>query len=284
MATKTKTNTETEARQAGNTQPERTETMDRQKLVKRFEDEMAKITRPGVDKLMDYIRKSDFYTAPASTKYHLACEGGLLLHSLNVLDALRSLLTPAFKEDGTLEAWEYRIAGKVAATFSDENVTITALLHDICKTFFYGTSTRNVKNEKTNKWEKVPYYTVEDRMPLGHGAKSAMIIKQYMELQSMEMYAIWWHMGFTGDYENDTCVGAAIRKYPLVLAIQTADMMASKIMEAETDNEPLFIPADPAPQGAAQDAAAPASGAPTTNDLQENAVDFQESLPLQPGA
>lgn len=278
-----RTNTNTETKQAGNPQPERTENMDRQKLIKRFEDEMAKVARPGADKLMDYIRKSDFYTAPASTKYHLACEGGLLQHSLNVLDALRGILAPVTKEDGTA-AWEYRIAGKAIATIPDESVTITALLHDICKTFFYGTSTRNVKNEKTNKWEKVPYYTVEDRMPLGHGAKSAMIIKQYMELQSMEMYSIWWHMGFTGDFENDTCVGAAISKYPLVLALQTADMMASKIMEAETENKPLFIPADPEPQGAAQDAAVPAAGAPTTNELQEDAVDFQEAPPLQPGA
>lgn len=257
------------------TNTEKAATMDRQQLVKRFEDEMAKVKRPGADRLMDYIRKSDFYTAPASTKYHLACEGGLLQHSLNVLDALRGILAPVTKEDGTA-AWEYRIAGKVRATISDESVTIAALLHDICKTFFYGTSTQNVKNEKTNKWEKVPYYTVEDRMPLGHGAKSAMIIKQYMELESMEMYAIWWHMGFTGNYENDTCVGAAIEKYPLVLALQTADMMASRIMEAETENKPLFAPADAEP---AQSAAAPAAADATDQP------DFQEAQPLaQTGA
>lgn len=256
--------------------------MEREKMVKRFEDEMAKVKRPGADKLMEYIRKSDFYTAPASTKYHLACEGGLLLHSLNVLDALRNVLFVSKhdvlepEKDSVLE-WEYRIAGKQVATFPDESVTIAALLHDICKTYFYGTSTRNVKNEKTGKWEKAPYYTVEDRMPLGHGAKSAMIIKQYMELESMEMYAIWHHMGFTGDFENDTCVGAAIRKYPLVLALQTADMMASKIMESETDNEPLFIPSDKeAGQEAAQSAAAPAT---------DDEPDFQEAAPLmQPGA
>lgn len=246
--------------------------MERQNLIKRFEDEMAKVARPGADKLMDYIRKSDFYTAPASTKFHLACEGGLLLHSLNVLDALRSILTYS----DTDKKWKYRVAGKEAAAIPDESVTITALLHDICKTYFYSTSTRNVKNEKTGKWEKAPYYTVDDKMPLGHGAKSAMIIKQYMELDSMEMYAIWHHMGFTGDFENDTCVGAAITKYPLVLALQTADMMASRIMEAETDNKPLFIPADrPAPMEAGKDAAAP---------VQEDEVDFQEALPLQPGA
>lgn len=110
-----RTNTNTETKQAGNPQPERTESMDRQKLIKRFEDEMAKVARPGADKLMDYIRKSDFYTAPASTKYHLACEGGLLQHSLNVLDALRGILAPVTKEDGTA-AWEYRIAGKAIAT------------------------------------------------------------------------------------------------------------------------------------------------------------------------
>ena len=203
--------------------------------IAHFEAELAKVQRPGMDKLLEYIQKSDFYKAPASTKYHLACPGGLLQHSLNVLDALRGLLS--WRSDGN---WEYRAAGKVVDTIPDDSVIMMALLHDICKTPFYSTGTRNQKNEQTGQWEKVPYYTIKDMMPLGHGTKSAMIVKQYTTLTSQEMYAIWHHMGFNGNYENDTAVGKSIEMYPAVLALQTADMMASKFMEDEKANRELF--------------------------------------------
>ena len=210
--------------------------MDRKALISRFEAEMGKINRPGVDKLMKYIQGSDFYTAPASTKFHLSCEGGLLQHSLNVLDALRGLLV----FNPITGVYEYQVAGKVAAEIPADSVTIAALLHDICKTHFYTTAMRNVKNEKTNKWEKQPYYTIDDKMPLGHGPKSAMIVKQYIELTTPEMYAIWHHMGMTGDRNNDNAVGASFEKYPLALALHTADMMASRLMEDEKENKALF--------------------------------------------
>jgi len=252
--------------------------MNRQALIERFEAEMSKIQRPGVDRLMDYIRKSDFYTAPASTKYHLACEGGLLQHSLNVLDALRGLLD---QTDETEYSWI--VAGHMTDVIPAESVTIAALLHDICKTCFYAVGTRNVKNEKTGIWEKRPYYTVDDKMPLGHGPKSAMIVKQYMDLTNPELYAIWHHMGFTGDFENDTCVGATYEKYPLALALHTADMMASRIMEGEKKNKPLFLPTDPESAGAALDA-----GSPSMNTDQEESVpaeiEWQEAPSLQEGA
>jgi len=206
--------------------------MDKEELIARFESEMAKVKRPGIDKLMDYIRKSDFYTAPASTKFHLSCESGLLQHSLNVLDALRGLLQEEqTNEDGT-KAWFYTVAGTSVAQIKDESVILIALLHDICKTYFYSTSTRNVKNEKTGKWEKVPFYTVNDLMPLGHGPKSAMLIKNYIKLTSEEMYAIWWHMGFTDQHTDTMSLAAAIQKYPIVWALPPAAMMASCLQAA----------------------------------------------------
>lgn len=209
-------------------------------LIARFEAEMARVKRPGVDKLMDYIRKSDFYTAPASTKFHLSCESGLLQHSLNVLDALRGLLDEnQVNEDGT-EMWFYIVAGHPVIQISDESLIIIALLHDICKTYFYSTSTRNVKNEKTGKWEKVPFYTVNDLMPLGHGPKSAMLVKNYIKLTSEEMYAIWWHMGFTDQNTDTLSLTAAIQKYPIIWALHTADMMASNFMEDKDGNKDGF--------------------------------------------
>lgn len=209
-------------------------------LIARFEAEMARVKRPGVDKLMDYIRKSDFYTAPASTKFHLSCESGLLQHSLNVLDTLRGLLDEnQVNEDGT-EMWFYIVAGHPVIQISDESLIIIALLHDICKTYFYSTSTRNVKNEKTGKWEKVPFYTVNDLMPLGHGPKSAMLVKNYIKLTSEEMYAIWWHMGFTDQNTDTLSLTAAIQKYPIIWALHTADMMASSFMEDKDGNKDGF--------------------------------------------
>lgn len=210
--------------------------MNTENNITRFEAEFAKVQRPGMDKLLEYIRGSDFYRAPASTKYHLACPGGLLQHSLNVLDALRGLL----QWNNIENHWENHAACKIVDTIPDDSVIMMALLHDICKTYFYTTSTRNQKNERTGQWEKVPFYTVNDMMPLGHGAKSAMIVKQYTTLTSQETYAIWHHMGFNGNYENDTAVGKSIEMYPAVLALQTADMMASKFMEGEKENRELF--------------------------------------------
>ena len=146
------------------------------KNIHRFETELKKVNRPGMDKLLEYIRKSDFYSAPASTRYHRSCKGGLLQHSLNVLDALRGLMV----WDGQEGNWRYSCSGEVVCRIKDESVTIMALLHDLCKTHYYKTSTRNVKNEQTGKWEKAPFYTVEDKMPLGHGSKSAMLQRQYL--------------------------------------------------------------------------------------------------------
>lgn len=237
--------------------------MNIEKNIVRFEAELAKVQRSGMDKLLEYIKKSDFYKAPASTKYHLAAPGGLLQHSLNVLDALRGLLTFNPEE----KHWEYHTAGRIVDTIPDDSVIMMALLHDICKTHFYGTSTRNQKNDATGKWEKVPFYTVNDMMPLGHGPKSAMIIKQYTTLTSQELYSIWHHMGRTGDYENDAAVGKSIEMYPAVLALQTADMMASRFMEGEKENVELF--ADPHPD----------MDTKQVGDQASEELDFQEAPP-----
>lgn len=242
--------------------------------ITRFERELGKVQRPGMDKLLEYIRKSDFYTAPASTKYHLAAPGGLLQHSLNVLDALRGLLI----RDTDGKEWLYTVGGTTVATIPDDSVTVMALLHDICKTHFYGTSTRNQKNDATGKWEKVPFYTVDDKMPLGHGPKSAMIVKQYTTLTTAEMYAIWHHMGFNGNFENDNAVGQSIELFPAVLALHTADMMASRFMEGEKENKPPFDGQPPEASSGAVSAGGwadnPATGEPA----------FEEAPPLNEGA
>lgn len=239
-------------------------------LIQRFEAEMAKVKRPGIDKLMEYIRSSDFYTAPASTRYHLSTPGGLVQHSLNVLDALRSLLP--YDENGYKR--EYRVANRVICEVPDESVVIMALLHDICKTYFYVPGTRNVKIK--GKWKEVPTFTVNDRMPLGHGPKSAMIVKEYIKLTSEEMYAIWYHMGFTADADR-LSLGAAIEKFPIIWALHNADMMASSFMEANDGNREAFKPTVQTTAGAGSDEQIPP---PDDAPPAEQEPGFEEAPPI----
>ena len=175
------------------------------------------ITREGADKLLDYIiEKTDFFTAPASTRFHGAYEGGLLEHSLNVYECLYDFLKCS------------RFCQKHGFHFDDESIAIAALLHDICKTNFYKTEMRNVK--KNGVWESVPYYTIEDNLPYGHGEKSVYIISGFMKLTRDEAFAIRYHMGFsTNDEPNQ--VGKALEMFPLAFALCMADMEASYYLE-----------------------------------------------------
>ena len=187
--------------------------------VERFEALMATVERNGVDKLMEYIRKSDFYTAPASTKYHNCYEGGLLDHSLNVYDNL-------VRKKESDPIWKEKLEN-----LSPESAIIVGLLHDICKTGYYTTEMRNKKID--GRWEQVPFYTVKDLLPYGHGEKSVMMIDKFIDLTMEEKYAIRWHMGpYSGEKDWQT-LAAAMQKCPLILAVFEADMEATYINEKE---------------------------------------------------
>ena len=109
---------------------------------------------------------------------------------------------------------------------SDDTLIIIALLHDICKVNFYKVDYRNAKNER-GEWEKVPYYTVDDTIPYGHGEKSVMMITEYMKLTVEEKYCIRWHMGFTEPKEAYNTLGQAFKKFPLALILHEADLEAT---------------------------------------------------------
>lgn len=189
---------------------------DKERFIQIYNDN---IKREGADKLLDFLEnKSDFFTAPASTRYHNAFEGGLLRHSLNVYDCLCDYMErPRIKE-------QYKL------TASAETIAIVALLHDICKVNFYRVSYRNSKNEKTGQWEKVPYYEINDTLPYGHGEKSVYMVSGFMRLSREEAMAIRWHMGFSGT-EDKNSVGKALEMFPLAFALSVADMEASYFLE-----------------------------------------------------
>ncbi len=175
------------------------------------------IKREGADKLLEFLSKRDFFTAPASTKYHSAFDGGLVLHSLNVYHCLKAYLERT------------RVKEQYKLSFNNESIAVSALLHDICKTDIYKKGFRNVKNEQ-GIWEQVPTYNLEDNLPYGHGEKSVYMISGYMKLTRDEAMAIRWHMGFSGTEEKNL-IGNALEKYPLAFALSTADMEASYFME-----------------------------------------------------
>ncbi|MBQ3841368.1 MAG: hydrolase [Ruminiclostridium sp.] len=179
------------------------------------------IKREGADKLLDYLaNKSDFFTAPASTKYHSAYEGGLAQHSINVYKCLKAYLERDRVKD------IYGIKG-----YTDEQIALVALLHDICKTDIYKVDYRNAKNEQ-GQWERVPYYRIDDSLPYGHGEKSVYMISGFMRLSREEAMAIRWHMGFSyGDVNDRNTVGKALEMFPLAFALSTADMEASYFLE-----------------------------------------------------
>ena len=130
-----------------------------------------KITRPGADALLNYLEnKSDFFTAPASARYHLACEGGLCEHSLNVYHCLVDYLQ------------RERVQELYGLEYSEESVAVVALLHDVCKVGCYKKGFRNVKNDATGQWERVPTYTFDDPLPYGHGEKSVYIVNGFIRL------------------------------------------------------------------------------------------------------
>ena len=191
----------------------------KEEFIKIYEEN---IKRPGADKLLDYvINKSDFFNAPSSTRYHGAYEGGLVEHSVNVYHCLKDYLS----RSRTKELYHM--------DFSEETIATVALLHDLCKINFYTVDYRNAKND-AGVWEKVPYYTINDTLPYGHGEKSVYIISGYLygegRLSRDEAFAIRYHMGFSGN-EDKNIIGKALEMYPLAFALSVADMEASYYLE-----------------------------------------------------
>ena len=177
------------------------------------------VTRPGADKLLDWLATTDFYTAPASTRFHGACESGLVMHSLNVYHVLTERYFHA--EEDSLETY-----------------TIVSLLHDLCKANYYKAGFRNVKNDTTGQWEKVPNFTVQDAFPYGHEEKSVYLIERFLRLKTAEAVAIRWHMGGFDDSVRggSFTISNAYDQYPLAVKLHLADLEATYLLEKGTSS------------------------------------------------
>jgi hypothetical protein len=179
------------------------------------------IKREGADKLLEYLlsSSSDFFTAPASARFHSSYEGGLCDHSINVYECLKSYL----ESDRVKESFGFE--------YSDESVAIVSLLHDLCKVNVYKKGFRNVKDEK-GTWQRVDTFEYDDKLPYGHGEKSVYIISGYMKLTREEAFAIRYHMGYSST-EDPRNVSAAFEMFPLAFALSTADSEATYFIESK---------------------------------------------------
>lgn len=176
-----------------------------------------KIKRNGSAELLNWLETTDFFTAPASTKFHCACLGGLVQHSVSVYHVMME------------KHFEIGVD-------SEESFAICALLHDVCKAQFYKKGTRNFKNEETGAWEKRPYYSIEDSYPYGHGEKSVFLIERFLRLKTSEAIAIRWHMG---GFDESVKGGAgyisqAFDKYPIAVKLHLSDLESTYLREQGT--------------------------------------------------
>lgn len=171
--------------------------------------------RENIDALISYLENhTDYFTAPASSQFHGAYEGGLVDHCLAVHDNLVKLVAVFNLET------------------KPESIILIALLHDLCKTNFYKIGSRNRKNETTGQWEKVAVYEIDDKMPLGHSEKSIILTQQFIKLTKDETLAIRWHMGafddsVQGGYGGMKALSNAYHMCHLAAAMHMADMATS---------------------------------------------------------
>ena len=185
---------------------------------------LRSVNREGIDKVIDFLEKSDFFYAPASSLYHGNYEGGLVENSLNVYNIAIKLYED-FKQ----------LSPEKVANLTVDSVIISSLLHDICKCYFYVPKIKSRKNDN-NEWEQYIGYEINDQLPLWHGAKSVILLQMIgLQLTVDEMLAIQWHMGAwnNGYTEASTkkSLGDAYSRYPLCLIVHCADSMATFILE-----------------------------------------------------
>ena len=182
--------------------------------------------RPGIDSVLNKLDETGFFDAPASSKFHLSCKGGLLEHSVNVYNAALMVREQIIKVRPELEE-----------QLPLDSIAICALLHDTCKCDIYKEGILSRKNAD-GYWEKYVGYQVDYNagLPIGHGEKSVILLLSWgLELKPEEMLAIRWHMSAWDmpmqSPEHKESFNAAKAKSPLVSLIQTADGIATGLLE-----------------------------------------------------
>lgn len=185
------------------------------------------IHRDGIDNLLTWLDSTDFYTAPASTKYHGSHPGGLVDHCLAVYHELVFLMHGfnGFVDSEHAPKWHE----KNEARYTRENVAIAALFHDLCKVNTYKQEFKNVK--KDGEWTSEPYYVHSEQYKFGgHGSKSVYLCMKYIQLTDQEASAINAHMG-AFDMSTYSQPGNVFADNPLAWLLHVADESATYILD-----------------------------------------------------
>ena len=196
-------------------------------MKQQFLQLLRSTNRLGIENVINWLEDSDFFEAPASTVFHGNYAGGLLEHSLNVAIMAHDVHEMLCKRKPEL-----------AEQVTRDNLIIAALLHDICKANIYQTVTKYRKDAQNN-WETYETYTTDySEFPVGHGEKSVIRLLQLgLQLTDDEILAIRghmtaWELPFQSG-EAKAYLNAAKDKCPLLTIIQTADGLASAILETK---------------------------------------------------
>lgn len=223
---------------------------------------LATVKRAGMEDIISWLKDSDFFTSPGSTKYHGNYSGGLADHTLNVYDSLLLLNTEYFDEK---------------SRYPEETIIIAALLHDVCKIGTYildeepaSEKQVNYLKDLMNKRDDIEYLPKEDQrtkayisklieyykdggtefpkfsesfkvkedFPMGHGEKSVYLIQKYMDLTDVEALAIRWHLGMCDPgthhfYPSGVAHRQSTETIPLVSMLFIADYSATWLVDVK---------------------------------------------------
>ena len=183
------------------------------KMWERYSELLKSTKRQNIENVINWLFNSTFTADPASTQYHNCFKGGLLKHSLDVYGHMHDF-------QNLIDLFE----------IPEESIIITALLHDICKVGCYQIDYRNVKDEEGN-WKKVPFYKWEEAEPIGHGAKSVMLINELgVQLTKTERAMIVNHMGWS-DTDDSRRVTKLFNNCPQCIILYFADMTSTFVTE-----------------------------------------------------
>lgn len=190
----------------------------------KFVEALKETNREGIDKVIEGLEKLGFFKAPASSKHHLAEEGGLVRHSLNVYGQALAIAEAQIGMNPNL-----------VKRLSPDSIAIVALLHDVCKAEIYKSEVKHRKNAD-GRWEDYLGYTQDySYCPLGHGEKSVIrLLLMGLKLTNDEILAIRWHMGgwdLVDSFEAKGNFNAACEKCPLLSVLIAADELATRITE-----------------------------------------------------
>lgn len=185
------------------------------------------IKRDGIENLLSWLERTDFYTAPATTNYQLSVEGGLVQHSLNTFYRMVELTNMYYGKEPADDNFYNGDTPDAESAFTMESIAIVALFHAIYKVNCYVKDYRNVKVDGV--WQQVEYYRWDEDFVYGRGAKSVYILQQFMRLYVDEAQAIRFHTAGREDANSGMFDASYYRVYeqsPISVLLFLAEQMA----------------------------------------------------------